>query len=259
MSWPDPDSNYIVKVSEPAKSDYWTNIIPLISAVLSLASAVLSLSGKFSRWGTVAVWVIALVLIAPRAISWVRSIVFVLKRRNFVKREEKELSDLVRQLRPFILDDGMRSIVYVVRNLCANNFNRIERFRATRFAEFWLQAFERQLEFRTRKFDCFNARCIEFVSIVQQFNHDYVLHAEKAIESGEKVEQSYLRDLEHFREEYNAFLRILETWLTRIEKDRKNIEHRGKSYGMSIPFHFERMNPIQLLAPPASGSIVNLE
>lgn len=252
MKWPQNNPyNFSQIVSQSPKDDNRENILRLVTAVLTLVSVLLSLSARFSKLAIPALCVLAVVLLGPIVSRFARRLRLGYQRRRFVRRERVVLADLLRRFTPFVDENQSSSIVCIVRSLCSNHSDAIDRILPAHYAVAWVTAFQQQLAFSTGNVNCFMTRCEEFVSIVNQFNRDYVLRTQKAIERGERLKEHDIDDLERFREEFSAYLRLVEDWVERLVKAWSAIEHDGKPFGTPFASHFERLKSFRRIAAQA--------
>jgi hypothetical protein len=243
MKWPQNNSTSVTAMHDelPTKQDSKGSTIPLVAAIVTLASSLLGFVNRFNKVGIAAVCIVALVLCYPFVVRETKAVQRFFRRWRFVYREREQLEDRFGEFVPFAQEHSGSSIVSLIHNLCSRNTSDIERIQSSRYIDGWMRAFNQQLSFPTTNIHCFMTRCEEFISMVYQFNCDYALKTQKALEQRTGLSEHDIDDLEHFREEFSAYLRALGEWSAKLAKDWSKIENNGQLFGVPFTSHFEHL------------------
>jgi hypothetical protein len=221
MSFIDPLSEEPPTAPPPRRHELLVEILKLLTPTLSLVVLLLGLNAKYA-WLSKP-WVLdglillaALVLIwfaQPRFSAWLRGRNQRKREQQFVTTNDIRLRELIDQFGELISTNNTRSFLYILRSGFSQNMTAVEQVLSGDYIGAWFHAYREQLAFPANGLRQFLARCREFGNIVQQFNTYYVLRAQRqlAVASAPLPDHS-IAELESFREDYNAFLRNVESW-----------------------------------------------
>jgi hypothetical protein len=211
----------IVPESKPPdkRRDSWKPLIELFTGLLAAAPLILGLSGQHPllfRFGVV-LSIFVLVWLAKGAIAvpvhWLK---FKFGDKRFIGNQSGNLAELYRKLGKFISDSDSRGLMNIVKSAASNNVDQVERIIPSDYIGSWSECFELMLNSESQTLDEFLLRCRELTNIAARFNRDYVLRVQREFTKGAPVQIHYLDQLEEFRDEWNAYLRELESWATTI-------------------------------------------
>lgn len=172
------------------KHPYWSKTLVGISAAL---------------FASVAVWVLWKLL----RICW-----HGLQDRLFVRKEDRELRELLRRLQVFTSNHDGRSLICIIRNANFGNMDLVSRTLggSENVLQAWVEAYRQQTAFPATSIDVFLPRCRELTCMIAEFNRSYVHRANKELATGISVNEAYIHQFENFREELRDFLTDVEKW-----------------------------------------------
>jgi hypothetical protein len=215
--------------TEPTQKSWLSEpVIKLVTAVIALAAAVLSVFGHsqkafwvvFSGGALVLLWVLVGALRKP-----VRGIIRWYSNRRYVSREYPKLKLMFERLGKFTSRDDGRSFRNQLYSASAYRHDVIDKILGNDYIEDWLASYALHLEFPCRSVTEFLARCRELTTIVSHYNKDYVIKTQKSLESAppDILPDHILDKFEEFRERFSAYLNELEQWSESIARE---TEHR---------------------------------
>jgi len=183
-------------------------------------------------------------ILGPRVAALARRIRRQFADRRFVKEQELQLRDLVaRFCRRFAGSEDARSFMPIFRSAMVGKVetaNVVGRIIACDYIGNWLACFQQQLKLPAASVDVLVSRCREFTTIVNSFNRDYVLRAQKELGMVAPLGNHYLDQLEEFREEFAAFLRDLEQWVNAFSAQAQGRIGEPHYWGIAPTCVFER-------------------
>jgi type III secretory pathway component EscV len=233
----------------PSTQETKQSKLQLIASLGGIATVLLAILTRFPLVGIVAACIVAVVLTFPYLREWTKSAVRFFKRRSFIKRQHRKLQELLKGFVPFAADNsGRRSMIEIIRSVSSNRSDEIERIQPSKYIAAWTQAFGQQLAFPTSDIHVFMTRCEEFACIVFQFNCDYVLKTQRAMELRDQIAEHNIDEFEQFREEFNAYLRNLEDWIAKLVEEWAKIEHEGRKFGVPLRSNYDRLKPFRKVA-----------
>jgi hypothetical protein len=100
-----------------------------------------------------------------------------------------------------------RTFLYIIFNYARFQVQIVEQVTANDFITPWSPCFAIQLKAPCHELKPFLARCREFCVIVQQFNEECVIKAQKGPDASPRKPEYILAELEAFREEFAHFQR----------------------------------------------------
>ena len=211
---------------EPPKDSVSKNsVLQVTASVLTIAAIVLGWTKNSHRNTQLLIGLVVLVLLAgayPRAAKIVRKLVQRRREAHFVRREELVFCDQLRRFAQFVSVNSGSSLLGILHSA----FSQQPRERALvpgvnqsiTYILRWQECFEQRLTVPANGLAPFMMRCQEFSVIVDQFNRDYVVATQVQLECMEPLSAYYLDQLEHFRDEFNAYLRDMEQWAERVAR-----------------------------------------
>ena len=208
----------------------WTNGHPFRTNALILASI------------AVLLWILG-----TWALKQIRAILRRSEARQFVRREQHSLNDLVRDFERFVDNSRRESFIYILRNMGNSNIQYLHLLNVD-YIQRWLYCFNFQGRIMTDDLSLFIARCQELTVMVQQFNLDYVLRARQEFQRGAPLQEQHIHDLEAFREDFSAHLRNLSSWGDRISTEARRLGG-NKAKGVSLVTYFERVKTFRIANP----------
>lgn len=87
------------------------------------------------------------------------------------------------------------------------------------YIEGWMACFELLLADRGTTVLEFLARCSHFTVLVREFNANYVIKTQRALEKSLAVPEHNIDDFEDFRERFGLYLHEVEQWAERIARE----------------------------------------
>jgi hypothetical protein len=240
-------------IAQPKKSPpSLDSILKTFAALMTLVSVLFGWTGNHPVGTKILAAVGALVFLwivgpyASESVGWVRQTT---RDRVFRKREDTHLRQFVNRFARFISTNDNRSIVCTANSVMANNIALAGKLPDWDCANAWLRCFQEQLNAPVRSLVPFLQRCGEFGTIVSLFNRSYVQPVQKCLAQA-TVQEHYLDQLEVFKDEFNDFLRALESWSVVIFEFVRNRE----ICRLSPTVHFDRVNTFRRVKIPAAIS-----
>lgn len=199
-------------------------VLKFLTAMVAFVAAVLALTGRY-QWLAKArvfesaffVGIVMLVWLAkPRVTDLLKSVLDKRRDRQFIAAEDVRLRKLAERFNQFTSRSDSRSLVGILRSALAYE-DLVIRTYGSGYISSWLDCYRKELDSSVKTLPAFLNRCQQFSAIVNEFNRNHVIPAQKQLEKGEaKVLEHYIDQLEGFREEFNAFLRQVEQWASDI-------------------------------------------
>lgn len=142
--------------------------------------------------------------------------------RSFVKEQYIEMQRLVQRFHPFTSGSDTRSLIRVARSLGYEHSTAVVSvIVVSPCIAAWLSCFENQLGFPPTSLDAFLARYCEFWSLVNTFNRDCLITAQRSLTTVAPLGEGPIGELEQFREEFRTFLQAFEEWGAVVTKRAK--------------------------------------
>lgn len=219
MEFFDPDSEQ-PPVLPPRRHELVIEVLKFLTPALGLVLFLAGLNGKYpllSRpWvfdTLVVLGVFVLIWFAkPRLVVWRRRVRERKRDRRFTAENDVRLRELVEQFAVFTFGGDNRSLISVLRSAHSQNMQAVEQIVVGDYIGSWMQCYQEQLTSPVKSSHQLLSRCREFGTIVQEFNTNYVLRAQKHYATGTPLAEHSIAKLEEFREEWAAFLRSVELW-----------------------------------------------
>src|SRR5207248_2940143 len=137
--------------------------------------------------------------------------------------------------------DYVLGLFHILRSAASNNLSTAWRLMACDYVGTWLACYKSQLQTPARDIGEFMRRSAEFSSIVNRFNLDYALRAQRELADLSELPKRYVEELEKFREEYAAFVRDVESWAEVVNNYSRQRFQPREWMKMLINSHFERV------------------
>jgi len=234
-------------------------LLQFVAAVITLVPTFLGLKNKHPLLSYLAIvlGVVVLLWIAkPRAMALVQRVRQRFADRRFAKGQELQLRGLVERFcRRFAGSEDARSFMPIFRSAMVGKIeiaNVVGRIIASDYIGSWLACFRQQLKLPAASVDVLVSRCQEFSTIVNSFNRDYVLRAQKELGMVAPLSDHYLDQLEEFREEFAAYLRDLEQWVNAFSAQAQGRTGESRYWGIAPTCVFERAKTFR--RPTVAGS-----
>ncbi len=207
-------------VISPRKHELAIEILKFLTAVAGLLLLVVSSIGKYpwlsKPWvlsSLIGIAVLVLIWFAkPRLVVWLRRIQNRRRGRQFIAQNDVKLRELMDQFAVFTSDSDSRSLINILRSAYSQNTQAAEEIVAGDYIGGWLSCYFYQLTFPAESLRQFLSHCRESSHIVQSFNTNYALRAQRQLAGKAPLSEHFVAQLEQFRDEYIAFLRAFELW-----------------------------------------------
>jgi hypothetical protein len=215
------DGDQFIQVEEK-KSWLSENRAKVMAASLTLLAAVLNLFGRWPK----AIW--ALGVLSGMLLLWfIGSGILALTRRIFRKHDDKEyiareyprLVQLFEQFKRMTSRENTRAFRYMLYNASAYRVDVVDQILGSDYIEGWMACFEVMLADRCNSVRDFLARSGHFTALVREFNGNYVIKTQKAIEKNLTVPDHNIDDFEDFRERFGVYLHEVEQWAEKVSKE----------------------------------------
>jgi hypothetical protein len=215
-----PDDSEEVAVGPPRRHELAVEVLKLLTPCLGLILFIAGLSSKYpwlsKPWvlnALIALGVLVLVWFAkPRLTLWLRRFQDTKGARRFIAEYDARLRELVEQFAVFTSNSDNRSLICILRSVYSHNMQLAEQIIVGDYLGSWLYCYREQLNFPATSLRQFLSQCRTFSYIVQEFNRNYVLRAQRELAVKSPLAEDSTAKLEEFREEYAAFLRAVESW-----------------------------------------------
>jgi hypothetical protein len=215
------------------------------AALLGFLTSLFSLIGR-TKSSPILTWLligfgiaIFLWISVPTIFKGVNKLIGSYKKRQFVRVQQVMLNDLVQRFVSFVNTDQSLCMTRILVSVRSSSPDAVDHILSVNYLNRWFCTFNNYLRFPTSDIGCFVARCQEFTVIIDQFNQDYVLKAQKAFECGPLLQEAHIDQLEEFLGEFTPYLREVEQWADRLEKG--IILHGGQQFGISLVSKFKRV------------------
>jgi hypothetical protein len=115
----------------------------------------------------------------------------------------------------------------------------------------WFDCFSKELEFEAISLRAFLNRCVQFITLVTEFNTSHVMPTQRQIEkSSFAVPDLFVDELEQFREDFNAFQRDVEEWANELSDYGRSSRDEGGWRQRHTPIvHFDRVKSFRRSKP----------
>lgn len=247
MKWPqNPDAYGQVTAEPPAKTWItWKAILDFGGPLCALLITILGSKNPsfvFRLLAGIAA-IFLLVMLAPVANTLLKKMARKAEEKQFIREEHEKLNELLVTFRKFITVDDCRSLYSIVGRACGNNAGTLSRVFVPNYVSDWIRFFARRMDSSTNDIGTFMTQCEEFTVIILRFNRDCVIRSQKELGGGESSLSEYnVKALEGFREEFNAYLRVVEQWSNALAIKWSKIEHCGQLHGTPLVSSFERVD-----------------
>jgi hypothetical protein len=185
-------------------------------------TCVAALLNFFGRWPK-AMWAIAVVvaiLLCWLMGSGIRALFQRLSGKRadqrFVTMEYPKLVQLFERLKQFTTRENTRGFRHMLYNASSYRVDVVDQILGSDFIEGWMCCFETMLHEDCASLTEFLARCGHFTPLVREFNSNYVIKTQKAVEKSVAVPEHNLDDFEDFRERFGIYLNDVEQWAESI-------------------------------------------
>jgi hypothetical protein len=231
------------------KSKAWTiENTKLLTAVLALAAVLLNLFGRF----TTAMWifgalsgVLLLGIVGKWLLAVARKVFRRYSNRRYAAKEYQNLLQHFQRLKAMMSRDDTRAFRYMLYNASPNRIEAIDQLCACDYLEPWMNCFSDTLQTPCTSYKEFLARCREFTTILDQFDRNYVMRTQAAVEKSKEIHNSYVDNFETFREGFVEYLRAIERWSEGIRKEAQ-ARLAQQEFLLGIPhFSFEKPKPFR--------------
>ena len=191
-------------------------------------------------------------LVVPRFKTWA-------KQRNtracdleFIANQGNRLHKLLGQFRVFAHTTEKRSLVSILRSACVDE-ELVRQVYGEEYVSSWFDCFSKELEFEATSPRAFLNRCVQFITLVTEFNTCHVTPTQKQIEkSSIGVPDLFVDELEQFREDFNAFQRDVEGWANELsDYARLSCDEGGWWQRHTTIVHFDRVKSFRRSKPAA--------
>jgi hypothetical protein len=147
---------------------------------------------------------------------WVgsRRMVRIFANRRLVTAEYIRLVEFFERFKPFADPSDGRSIRNLLLNASRSGNITCTRLIETEYMRAWLESFAEQLRYQPGNVAVLMARCREFSRLVTEFNYNYPIRAQAALE--QEPPFPYTPHFEQFRDDFNAYLRDCEQWASSV-------------------------------------------
>jgi hypothetical protein len=208
----------------PRRHEFAVEILKLLTPALGLVLFIAGLSSKYPWLSTpwvrnalIFLGVLVLIWFAkPRLTVWLRRHQGRKREQRFIAETDVRLRQLVEQFAVFASLNDNRSLISILRSVHSQNMQVVDQIITGDHVNSWLFCYREQLAFPTSSYRQFLAQCRQFSHILQEFNRNYVLRAQKELAAKPPLPEHAIAQLEQFREEYTAFRRSAESWGTAI-------------------------------------------
>jgi len=246
-------------VAPPRRHELAVEILKFLTPALGLALFLAGLNGKYpwlSRpWvldALVALGVLVLIWFAkPRLVVWLQQIRTGKRNQRFIAENDVRLRELVETFAVFTSINNARSLINIVRSAYSQNMQAVEQIIVADYIGSWLYCYSEQLTFPAKSLDQLLSKCREFSHIVQAFNTNYAIRAQKQLAVAKPLGEDSIVQLDEFREEYIAFLRAYETWAKGIANYVQvgGVTDHSALWRLAPTNHFERPKSFRQTKP----------
>ena len=228
-----------IDATQPRKHELLIEVLRFVTAALAFGSVTLGIFGRFHWFANP--WVIAtagatsfaflLWLVVPRFKAWA-------KLRNTRARDLKFISNQGNRLHKLL----GQSLVSILRSACVDE-ELVRQVYGAEYVSSWFDCFSKELEFEATSLRAFLNRCVQFITLVTDFNTSHVMPTQKQIEkSSFAVPELFVDELEQFREDFNAFQRDVEGWANELSEYARLCWGESGWWQKHAPLvHFERV------------------
>jgi hypothetical protein len=242
-----------VLVEPPKTGVTWESILKFGGPLFAFLAAVIGLIEKSPSWLLRILTGIAAIFLIAFIVSIIRTLWKKLSRKaseeRFILQEQDKLNELLMAFYPFVTEHDSRSIFSIVQNAVGNDGDKLLRVVGPNYVFTWIEFVARRTYLPENNADLFMAQCEEFTAIIQQFNRGCVLRSQKEFESGAYALSDHsINALDGFREEFGAYLRLVEQWSNALAMKWNKLKHGGQSHGTQLVSSFERVKPFKQVA-----------
>jgi hypothetical protein len=247
--------------AQPRKHELLIEVLRFVTAALAFGSVTLGIFGKFHWFANP--WVIAaagaaslaflLWLVVPRFKTWAQQTNTRARDLEFIASQGNRLHKLLGQFRVFAHNTEKQSLVSILRSACIDE-ELVRQVYGAEYVSSWIDCFSKELEFDPTSLRAFLNRCVQFITLVTEFNTSHVMPTQKQIEKGSfAVPDLFVDELEQFREDFNAFQRDVEGWANEL-CDYARLSRDGGAWGQrhTPTVHFDRVKGFRRSKPAAA-------
>jgi hypothetical protein len=247
--------------AQPRKHELLIEVLRFVTAALAFGSVTLGIFGKFHWFANP--WVIAtagaaslaflLWLVVPRFKTWAQQTNTRARDLEFIASQGNRLHKLLGQFKVFAHNTEKQSLVSILRSACIDE-ELVRQVYGAEYVSSWFDCFSKELEFETTSLRAFLNRCVQFITLVTEFNTSHVIPTEKHIEKGSfAVHEHFVEELEQFREDFNAFQRDVEGWANEVSDYARIFGGESGWWQELTPVvHFERVKSFRRSKPAAA-------
>lgn len=245
----------------PKEHISWNSILTFAGGLLAAAPSFIGVSKNYPVLTKALMWIgIALLVSAliPRLRRPITKLFRKSRAKRFVHDQQPRFQELLQRFGRFVSTDNSKTLVQILQSGCSYNLKVIPNIPGVNntgdFIRRWWGCFRQQIEFPVTGLVSFMARCQEFTIIVDQFDREYVLRAHKDLESEPPLPEQYIRDLEQFRDDFNAYLRELEQWAMKITNESHKLASKEQLMWTSLVREFPRVSTFRRGAAQQPGT-----
>lgn len=245
----------------PRKHELLIEVLRLLTAALALGSVTLGIFGRFHWFANP--WVMAtagaaslaflLWLVVPRLKTWAKQRNTHARDLEFIACQGNRLHKLLGQFRVFAHNTEKQSLVSILRSAYVEE-ELVRQVYGAEYVSSWFDCFSKELEFEAISLRAFLNRCVQFITLVTEFNTSHVMPTQKQIEKSTfAVPDLFVDELEQFREDFNAFQRDVEGWANELSDYARLSRDEGGWWQRHTPVvHFDRVKSFRRSKPVAA-------
>ena len=243
------------------KHELLIEVLRFLTAALALGSVTLGIFGRFHWFANP--WVIAtagaaslaflLWLVVPRLKTWAKQRNTHARDLEFIACQGNRLHKLLGQFKVFAHNTEKQSLVSILRSACVDE-ELVRQVYGAEYVSSWFDCFSKELEFEAVSLRAFLNRCVQFITLVTEFNTSHVMPTQKQIEKNSfAVPDLFVDELEQFREDFNAFERDVEGWANELSDYARLSCDVGGWWQRHTPVvHFDRVKSFRRSKPVAA-------
>jgi hypothetical protein len=219
------------------------NRINLLTAIVAFLAAALNFFGRWPK----TIWLVGIV--SGLSLLWAigsgiralaRRVLSARSDKKYVATEYPKLVQLFERLKQMTNRDNTRAFRYMLYNASSYRVDVVDPILGADYIEGWMYCFEMMLRSRCDSSRDFLARCGHLTALVREFNSNYVIKTQRAVERSTKVPEHCTDDFEDFRERFGMYLHDVEQWAEGIAKETET-RVRGDDFLRYVPQRqFER-------------------
>jgi len=246
---------------QPQKHELLIEVLKFVTAAFAFGSVTLGVFGRFHWFANP--WVIAAAgaaslafliwLVVPRFKTWTKQRSTRAGDLEFIASQGNRLHKLLEQFRVFAHHEEKQSLVSILRSACVDE-ELVRQVYGAEYVSSWFDCFSNELEFEAPSLRAFLNRCVQFITLLTEFNSSHVMPVQKQIEkSSFAVPELFVDELEQFREDFNAFQRDVEGWVSELRDYARLSPDEGNWWQRHTPIlHFDRVKSFRRSKPAAA-------